>query len=138
MFAHEQAETVQLSVSRHRLRSSEAHTADNPTMKINDPFGRVSRRNQQQYDTFRQQLREMGVDNADQCRTFTRNATLSFVKIATVILAASLITIVALPKLTAPIAVIDVLVLLWLAGSYVQLRVQMNRYRREECNEASR
>ncbi len=106
-------------------------------MKINDPFGRVSRRNQQQYDAFRQQLREMGVDNADQCLIFTRNATLTFVKIAAVMAVISLVVFIALPKLIAPLVVIDVLVLLWLAGSYIQLRVQMNRYRREECDEAS-
>lgn len=101
-------------------------------MKISDPFGRVSQRNHRQFETFRQRLRDAGIRDAGGCRAFLRNTTMALGKMALVILLVSFGIFAAFPKMLAPIVAIDVLILLWLASNYIQIRLQVNRFEREE------
>lgn len=104
-------------------------------MRLNDPFGRVSRRDRARYDALRDRLRQAGVRDAQALQGFAANISATMRRLLWVLLAVSFVLILLFPGALGPIILIATLVLLWLVVSYVQTRLYLKRYRREECDQ---
>mgnify|MGYP001550160592 CR=1 FL=1 len=104
-------------------------------MKLNDPFGRVSNRNQQNYRMLRERLQQAGVRDAAGVSVFIRNMSVTAAKVWLIFCAVCIGLAVFLPQLQTVLLAINVLVLLWLAVVYFKTRMHLNRYLREECGE---
>ncbi len=102
-------------------------------MKLNDPFGRVSNRNQRNYQSLWDRLHREGIRDAGAVSTFTRNMTGTTVKLLLILFGVSLLVAVFLPQFR---VVLNALVLLWVGVVYFQAHMHLKRYLREECNDA--
>jgi len=102
-------------------------------MKLNDPFGRVGRRQSQAYAALRQQLHERGVRDTESLAGLAASMTRSALAWASVTLASGALAMLLFPGLRAVVGVCVVLVLLWLGSSWWQARLHLRRYRIEEC-----
>jgi len=103
-------------------------------MKLNDPFGRVARRDRAQYTALKQRLCQAQIRDAQALQGFTANVSTMFVRLLAVVLAVSLGLLLLFPTAASLIALLGTLALLWLAASYVQTRLYLKRYLREECD----
>jgi len=103
-------------------------------VKLNDPFGRVARRDQGQYATFKQQLRQAHVTTADGVRTFAHNASTTMLRLVVVTAGGTTLMGLLFPAARGLAAAVAALVLIWLAASYVKTRLYLARYLREECD----
>ncbi len=101
-------------------------------VKLNDPFGRVSRRDRQRYSTFEQRLRQQGVGDSAALRQFTRRMTRTMIRLAAGILAVAAVLALAFPASRGLVSLLGVLILVWLAAGYAQTRLYLKRYRREQ------
>jgi hypothetical protein len=105
-------------------------------VKLNDPFGRVSRRQRQTYTALRARLKQQGVNDIASVRAFiARVRTIAFgavIGVVTVMLVVGAV----LPALGGLIGVLGVLALIWLGTSYLQTRIYLRRYLKEECRDA--
>lgn len=103
-------------------------------MKLNDPFGRVSKKNQRNYQSLRDRLRQEEIRDPAAIARFTTNMTGTAARLAMIIFGASMALAVFFPELLATLLTLDALVLLWIAVGYIQTRLHLKRYIREECN----
>lgn len=97
-------------------------------MQLNDPFGRVSRRQQQAYASLRSQLRQQGMHTsagARAARDKLGRTTLHLALIVAVLFGA---VAVLFPALQGAAVVTAALVLVWLTSSYLQTRAHLNNY----------
>jgi hypothetical protein len=101
-------------------------------LSLNDPFGRVARKNARAYGGLRERLRQQGVRSRDDVDAFVRGITATALKITLVLLAVWLAASVVFPQLTALSAVFVLAVLAWIAAGYLQTRLMLRRYVREE------
>ena len=104
-------------------------------MKLNDPFGRVSRREQHRYKTLEQRLRDESVLDAGSLQRFTRRATATVLKLTAAILALSATLALVFPGLRSLLLLLDILLLLGLSAGYLQTRLYLRRYRRENFDD---
>ena len=104
-------------------------------MKLNDPFGRVSKQNQQNYRMLHERLQQAGVRDAAGVRAFIRKMTVAAAKLWLFFCALCLGLAIFLPQLHTILLVLNVLILLWLAVVYFKTRMHLKRYLREECGE---
>ena len=102
-------------------------------MKLNDPFGRVARRDRDRYAALRERLRQAQVCDAGAVRVFMRNITITLGRLVAVIVGVALGASLLFPSAKNVIIMLSALVLLWLAVGYVQTRLYLERYLREEC-----
>ncbi len=100
-------------------------------MSLNDPFGRVSRRQQKAYQQFREQLRQQDVLTPAAVQQAQRHLHQTSLRLLAITVGAAAIAGMLFPELRALIAVTAVLVLLWLGSSYLQTRGYLNAYARE-------
>ncbi len=100
-------------------------------MSLNDPFGRVSRRQRDAYRQFREQLRQQDIRTAAAVRQARRNLLQTSLRLLAVVVGAAVLGGILFPAASAMIAVTAVLVLLWLGSSYLQTRNYLNIYARE-------
>lgn len=104
-------------------------------MKLNDPFGRVSNRNQRNYQSLRDRLHQEGIQDTEAVAAFTRNVTGTAVKLLLLLFGISLALAVFFPQFRAVLIALNLLVLLWVCAVYFQTRMHLKRYLREECNQ---
>jgi hypothetical protein len=105
-------------------------------VKLNDPFGRVARRQQQTYAALRARLKQQGVNDIASVRAFVaRVRAIAFGSVIGVV-AVTLALGTVLPALGGLIGVLGVLALIWLGTSYLQTRMYLRRYLNEECRDA--
>jgi hypothetical protein len=104
-------------------------------VKLNDPFGRVSRREQERYRVLEQRLRDEGILEVGALHRFTHRLTATILKLAGAVLVASAALALVFPKSCSLILMLDVLLLLWLSANYFKTRVYLKRYRRENFEE---
>jgi hypothetical protein len=104
-------------------------------LKLNDPFGRVSKKNRRNYESLRDRLLQEGICDPAAIARFTTNMTTTAARLAVIILGASIVLAVIFPKLLATLLALDSLILLWIAVGYFQTRLHLKRYAREECKE---
>ena len=102
-------------------------------MKLNDPFGRVSKRNQHNYQMLRERLLQAGVRDSGGVSLFIRNMSIAAAKLWLFFCGACLVLAVFLPQLQTVLLALNILVLLWLAAVYFKTRMHLKRYLREEC-----
>lgn len=107
-------------------------------MSLNDPFGRVSRRQRRAYAQLRTQLLDAGVRDADAVAATSRNIRDTVVKLALVIAAATLGLVVLFPQSRGTVLMLAALALLWLAANYLQTRGHLRHYLREIRGDADR
>ena len=105
-------------------------------MKLNDPFGRVSNRNQRNYQSLRDRLHQEGIRDASAVSTFTRNMTGTAVKLLLILFGVSLLAAAFLPQFRVVLIALNALALLWVGVVYFQARMHLKRYLREECDDA--
>lgn len=100
-------------------------------MSLNDPFGRVSRRQQDAYRQFREQLRQQDVLTPVAVRQAGRHLHQTSLRLLAIVVVAAALGGILFPAMRAVITVTAVLLLLWLGSSYLQTRSYLNRYARE-------
>jgi uncharacterized membrane protein YjjP (DUF1212 family) len=100
-------------------------------MKLNDPFGRVGRRQQANYAAVRQQLQAEGVDSIGALDAIERRMTRSFWVMAAGIAATAALIALLLTAWQGISLVFAALGLLWAGSHYLQTRLLLRRYRRE-------
>lgn len=110
-----------------------AHTepVGDSEVQLNDPFGRVSRRQQQAYVGFRKQLRQQGIDSASKVRSARTGLTRTTLRLTLLIAALFGGTAMLFPGLKGVTLVTAGLVLVWLASSFLQTRAHLNNYLNE-------
>ena len=100
-------------------------------MSLNDPFGRVSRRQKTAYHRLSEQLRQQGVLTPSAVHRAQRNLRQTGLRLLAVIVVAAVVGGLLFPEMQALIALTGALVLLWLGTSYLQTRNHLNTYARE-------
>jgi len=103
-------------------------------MKLNDPFGRVARRDRAQYSALRSRLQEAKIHDAQGLQGFTDNVRTTLLRLLAVVLAVAAGAVLLFPAASGLIMLLGALAMLWLGVSYVQTRLYLRRYLREECN----
>lgn len=103
-------------------------------MKLNDPFGRVSNRNRRNYASLRDRLHQEGIRDIAAVRGFTENMTATAVKLLLLLFGIPLILAVFFPQFRGALLALGILILLWVSVVYLQTRMHLKRYIREECN----
>jgi ABC-type xylose transport system permease subunit len=100
-------------------------------MSLNDPFGRVSRRQEYAYRQCREQLREHGIDDPEAARQRAREVGRTLLMLVLIVTLAGTVAAVLFPDQRTVIAVVAALLLLWLASSFLQTRTCLTRYLNE-------
>jgi len=104
-------------------------------MKLNDPFGRLEKRNQANYEMMRDAMKKGGVTTeqaAQEIITTSKNRALKFLA---VVLAALLIAMAFKPHLWAAFLCIAMLVAAWAFKSMLNGRRHVERYIEEELSQ---
>lgn len=102
-------------------------------MKLNDPFGRVARRDRAQYTALKARLQEAQIRDAQALEVFAANTRTALLRLLLVVVAVSAGMVLLFPAASSLIVLLGTLGLLWLAVSYVQTHLYLRRYLREEC-----
>lgn len=102
-------------------------------MKINDPFGRVNRRQHSAYLVLRDRLRAQGVQDATAAAGVARHMsrTAMWLVLATVLIGAMIAF--AIPGLSGIVTVLGTLLLAWIGVHFFQARMHLKRYVLHEC-----
>ncbi len=100
-------------------------------MKLNDPFGRVGRRDQAKYETIKQQLQSAGIDSTGALTTAQRNINRSVLTLLAVVIGMAALFALLAPATRGIVGTFGALILLWISANYVQTRLHLRRYRRE-------
>lgn len=107
-------------------------------MKLNDPFGRVSRRNLDRYAALRARLLDEGIRDTAKVRRFRQNMTATLLRLVALVSVCSAAVALPFPAARGPALLCGALALLWLIVGYAQTRLYLARYLREECSDAGR
>lgn len=102
-------------------------------MKLNDPFGRVNRRQHSAYLALRDRLRAQGVRDTDAVAGIATHMsrTALWLVLATVLLGA--MTTLVIPALAGVTLVLGILALIWIGMNFFQARMHLKRYVLQEC-----
>ncbi|MDJ0740051.1 MAG: hypothetical protein QNJ91_10055 [Gammaproteobacteria bacterium] len=100
-------------------------------MSLNDPFGRVARRQEAAYLALREQLRQQGVATEQAAHAARRRLQQTGLRVAAIVIGIALLAAMLAPGLRAVIGILTLLILVWLASSFVQTRAHLSRYQRE-------
>ena len=100
-------------------------------MKLNDPFGRVGRRQQAGYAAVKSQLLAEGVTSIGALDASTRRITRSVVLFAVVVLGISVLVASTVPAWRGLIGVFAALGLIWIGATFVRTRLHLKRFRDE-------
>jgi len=105
-------------------------------LKLNDPFGRVSSRNEASYQSLRDRLQQEGIRDDEAVRRVTTRMTATVVKGLGVLIGVSVALIILFPPLRITLLGIDILIVLWVSVVYLKTRMHLNRYLLEECGKS--
>jgi phosphatidylglycerophosphate synthase len=101
-------------------------------MNLNDPFGRLQRRDEAGYDSMRQNLQVAGIDSADGVRQVMANTRRNVLTFCAIVVLSALLLLGLLPKL-APVTLSLALLLLVVAGNaLIKGQRYLKRYIDEE------
>lgn len=101
-------------------------------MKMNDPFGRVTQRQEGQYASLKETLKRTGVDNEETAKLCLKSMLVNAARLALVIVVATIVAVLLLPKMK-PIALTFAgLALFWVVTSSLNGRRFVKRYMKEE------
>lgn len=103
-------------------------------MKLNDPFGRMERKHEAEYEAMRTSLRKSGINNPIKARELIRESKERIYKTVGIVLVIFLLFVAAFPK-TLPVALcITVLILVMCFKSLVSGKRYIERYIEEELS----
>lgn len=105
-------------------------------MKLNDPFGRVSSRNEAGYRSLRDRLRQEGIQDKQAVGIVTANMTASLVKTLALLFGLSMVLALFFPLFRNALLGVNILALLWASAAYFKTRMHLKRYLREECGKS--
>ena len=100
-------------------------------MSLNDPFGRVSRRQAQAYSACREQLRTSGITSIDQVTAQVHRLGRNLLGLTGVVALVAIMAGWLFPSQRTWVGVVTTLVLLLLGSGFVQTRACLARYRNE-------
>ena len=103
-------------------------------MKMNDPFGRVSKRDRRDYASLRDRLQQEGIRDSRAVDGLIANMNATATKLLLLLFGISLVLGVFLPSIRIGLAGTVALLLLWATVVYVKTRMHLKRYAREECD----
>ena len=103
-------------------------------MNINDPFGRMERRRQADYETMRTSLRNNGIDTPEKARKLVQESRERIYKTAGVAVVVCLLLGVALPKILPVTLCLMVLILVLCFKSLANGKNYIERYIEEELS----
>lgn len=101
-------------------------------MNLNDPFGRLARRDQQAYETMRDALRGSGVTTEQAARQIIQHARTRALRVAAVGAAVLLLISLGLPKVLPVTAGMGLLAAVWMIKSTLDGQRYIERYIKEE------
>lgn len=107
-------------------------------MKLNDPFGRLQQKQQNQYESFRETLRHAGVDSAEEARNYLVNMRKNTLTVAGMACAVIVLVLLFFSSYAAVSVVLGVLLLLWLGSTLFLGNRHMQRYIDEEFSDQQR
>jgi len=105
-------------------------------LKLNDPFRRVSDRNEAGYRTLRDRLRQEGIQDREAVGNATANMTATLVKSLALLFGLSMVVALFFPSFRIALLGINILVLLWASAAYLKTRMHLKRYLRDECGKS--
>lgn len=105
-------------------------------MKLNDPFGRVSKNNRRDYHSLRDRLRHEGIHDAAAIAAFAANMNGTALKLTMTVGGLSLALALLFPRYIMALLLLDAMLFLWIMVGYFQARMHLKRYAREECDDA--
>jgi len=100
-------------------------------VKLNDPFGRVGRRQQANYAAVRQQLQAEGVGSGGELDAIEQRLSRTFWIAAGVLGGITTLIVALAPAWQGLALVFAALGLLWAGSHFLQTRLYLKRYRRE-------
>lgn len=103
-------------------------------MDLNDPFGRVSRRNQQSYQLFKRHLQQHGITDSHRLGEFSKRATYMLLKLLGLLFGTLGLLILVFPTALPALMLLCGTAALWGLARYLQTRLYLNRYRREHLS----
>lgn len=101
-------------------------------MKMNDPFGRVTQRQEGQYASLKETLIRTGVDNEETAKLCLKSMLVTAARFVSVIAVVSIVAIIFLPKMKPITLTVAGLALLWVVTSSLNGRRFVKRYMKEE------
>ena len=100
-------------------------------MKLDDPFGRVGRRQTAGYKAVKSQLLAQGVSNTVELAAVTRRITRSALLFALLVLAVSVMAGLLVPSWRPLIAVFAGLAVIWIGATFLRTRLFLKRFHAE-------
>ncbi len=101
-------------------------------MNINDPFGRVQSRHQKAYESLRDSLKKVGLNNPGDAQALLEKLQRRAIKGLAIIIPTTLLLALVLPELQALVLVCGGLALIWLITTIKNSQQYIKRYIREE------
>jgi membrane protein YdbS with pleckstrin-like domain len=101
-------------------------------MKLSDPFGRHNKKQESNYSSFRQSLKDANIDSQEKAKKLL-NSTRQRILISALITIASVgATKLLFPAQTTMVAIFAGVILLWLLASIFNSQLYIRRYMEEE------
>ena len=104
-------------------------------MNLNDPFGRLASRDERDYQSLREVLRNEGVDNPESADAILEKLRKRFLGTVAVVFVVALLSIVLFPEFRVIPIVIAILILFWVVTTMVSGRRHIRRYVEEELTD---
>ncbi len=105
-------------------------------LKLNDPFGRVSSRNEASYRSLRDRLQQEGIRDSAAVSKVTAKMTATMVKSLALLFGLSMVLALFFPTLLIALLGINILILLWVSAVYLKTRLHLKRYLYEVCRKS--
>jgi len=101
-------------------------------MKLNDPFGRLEKRNQASYEMMRDAMQRGGINTVQAAEDIIRQSKSRSIKFLCVTLAVLLLILCLVPKYMPVLACFAVIVIMWTVKSMISGKRYVDRYINEE------
>lgn len=105
-------------------------------MKLNDPFNRLHKKQQSEYDNFRKTLNNNSINTHTDATLLIKNINMRALYFTLIILGISAIVILIIPKFKVMVSIFAVLALLWVFTSSFKGKMYLRRYINEELSDS--
>lgn len=101
-------------------------------MKLNDPFGRLEKRQQASYEMMRDAMQRGGIDTEQAAQDVIKQSKTRSLKFLSVVLAILLLILTLVPKYMPVLACLAIIMIIWAVKSMVSGKRYVDRYIKEE------
>ena len=101
-------------------------------MSFTDPFNRVSRKRDEEYRAFHEQLKQAGLDTEEKARTVLRKSRRRMLGLGAMVVGVTLLVSLIWPTLTGIFVVFGSLILIWLVTTIVRGQRMMKQFIQQE------